>query len=55
MTTYTISSIKQTEKFNGTLDEAIDRAIALDEEYQPAFGVQVEDDDETILFSTEDE
>lgn len=41
MTTYKIESIKHTEAFVGTLDEAIARAQEIDAEFQPAYGVQV--------------
>lgn len=52
-TTYTITSIKHTETFRGTLDEAIERARAIDAEYQPAYGVQVEGEDGETLWDTE--
>lgn len=55
MGTYIISSIKKTEKFEGSFEEAIECAVEIYIEYQPAFGVQVENDDGEVLFSTEDE
>jgi hypothetical protein len=35
------------------MNEAIERAKQIDAEYQPAFGVQVEDEDGNTLWSTE--
>lgn len=49
MTTYTLTSIKHTETMTGTLREAIIRARAIDEDYQPAFGVTVSVGDRTLL------
>lgn len=40
---YRLFSVKQTERFVGTREDAIDRAMAIEEEYQPAYGVTVED------------
>lgn len=40
--TYRLISTKRTETVPGTLPEAIARAIAIETEYQPAFGVTVE-------------
>lgn len=45
---YTISSVKVTETFAGTLAAAIQRARDIDAEYDPAFGVQVTLDGETL-------
>ena len=53
-TTYTIRSIKHTETYEGTLAEAIERARAIDTEYQPAFGVQVEDVSGATAWDSED-
>ena len=52
--TYEIHSIKHSVHFSGELDAAIELAIAIDEEYQPAFGVQVESNGDTV-YDTEDE
>lgn len=38
---YQIVSIKTLEEFNGTLAEAIERAKAIDAEFQPAYGVEI--------------
>lgn len=46
MKTYRITSIKHTELFTGSFEEAVSRAIAIEEEYQPAYGVTVEDGDD---------
>ena len=54
-TTYQIRSIKYSEKFTGTLDMAIDRANEINAEYQPAYGVQVEDEDGLAVWDSEDE
>ena len=51
-TTYTITSIKHTETFRGTLDEAIERARAIDAEYQPAYGVTVSSADDGVTYCT---
>ena len=50
---YTITSIKFSETMEGTKEQAIAQAIAMNEEYQPAFGTQVEVDGETV-YDTED-
>lgn len=50
----TIKSIKVSESFVGDLDEAIERAREIEEEYRPAWGVQVVDDAGNIIFDTED-
>ena len=49
-----IISIKHIEEFTGTTEEAIARAKEINEEFQPAYGTQVEDDGETI-WDSEDE
>ena len=43
MTTFSLVSIKRSEQITGTRDEALARAVALEEEYQPAYGVTVVD------------
>lgn len=48
MTTYTINSIKGSRTIDGTQADAIAAAIAMEEELQPAFGVTVELDGETV-------
>ena len=53
MTTYQIKSVKIKQGFEGTLDEAIDRAIEINDEYQPSFGVQVEDESGETLWDSE--
>lgn len=53
MSNYTITSAKTSEDFSGTFDEAVARAKAINDEYQPAFGVQIEEDGETV-WDTED-
>jgi hypothetical protein len=53
-TTYTIRSVKHTETFRGALRQAIERAQAINEEYQPAFGVQVETEDGATQWDSED-
>ena len=53
--TYEIHSIKHSVHFSGELDAAIELAIAIDEEYHPAFGVQVEDADGGTVYDTEEE
>lgn len=40
---YTIKSIKTAPETRETLDAAIDRAREINDEYQPSFGVQIED------------
>jgi hypothetical protein len=44
MATWTLSSCKGGRTVDGALDEAIEAAIALDEELQPAGGVDVVDE-----------
>ncbi len=39
MATYRIVSVKHSETLTASLRVAIERALAIDEEYQPAFGV----------------
>jgi len=55
MTQYTITSIKGTMHHTGTLCEAIEIAQAHDNEYQPAYGTQVEFDGETVWDSDSSE
>ncbi len=47
--TYTLSSVKHTETITGTLAQAVERAREIDAEYQPALGVSVECDGETLI------
>ncbi len=49
-----IYSIKCEEFFHGELEDAISRAKKIDEEYQPAYGVQIEDESGNILWDSED-
>jgi len=46
--TYTLISVKGTRTMEGTETEAIAAAIAMEAELQPAFGVTVELDGETV-------
>lgn len=54
-TTYQIRSIKHSEEFTGTLDMAIARAADINAEYQPAYGVQVEDAGGETQWDSEEE
>lgn len=48
-TTYKLITTKGTETVDGTFDEAVAAAIAMEDRLQPAFGVTVEDEDgETV-------
>ena len=49
-----ITSCKYSEEHEGTLEEAIARAKELDEEYQPAWGTQVVDQNGFVHFSTDE-
>ncbi len=51
-TAYKIESIKITESLSGTIEGAIARAKEIDAEYQPAWGVQVYDDDGLCLWDS---
>lgn len=53
-TIYTIKSIKTAAETRETLDAAIERAREIEAEYQPAFGVQVEDADGETVWDSED-
>lgn len=55
MSTYQITSIKHSETFDGDLSAAIARAKEIDAEYGPAFGTQVELDNETVWDSEDQE
>lgn len=56
MASFQIKSVKINVAFEGTLDAAIERAKAIDAEYQPSFGVQVESKGgETLWDSSDDE
>jgi hypothetical protein len=50
---WTISSCKQHETHEGTLEEAIARAREINAEYQPAYGVEVRDANDFVHYSTE--
>lgn len=52
---YTIASVKFSERFEGTKAAAIQRAKMLDEEYQPAFDTTVEDEYGDIVWSSASE
>ncbi len=52
--TYKITSIKRTEEFTGELSGAIERAKEIDAEYQPAWGVQIEDATGDNVWDSED-
>ena len=45
MTHWKLTSVKGTWEFEGTEDEAIEKANELQAEYQAAFGIAVEDED----------
>ncbi len=47
-----ITSIKRVEEWTGPMDGAIERAKQIDAEYQPAYGVQIEDEDGHTLWSS---
>ena len=49
---YTITSIKKNLVIDGLLDDAIAAAMAMDEEFQPAFGVQVVDEDGEVIWDS---
>ena len=51
---YEIKSIKHSESFVGTQEDAIKKAMSIMEEHQPAFGVQVEDESGDTVFDTEE-
>lgn len=52
--TYKITSITHKETCNGTLDEAIERAKEVNAEFQPAYGVQVEDESGNTVWDSEE-
>lgn len=41
MKTYALSSVTIRETITSTLDDAIERALALEEHYQPAYGIEI--------------
>ena len=49
-----ITSIKYNEDFDGTLEEAIVRATEINDEYQPAFGVSIEDANGYTLWTSDE-
>lgn len=51
---YTIKSIKTADETRATLTAAIERAQAILAEYQPAYGVQVEDADGETVWDSEE-
>jgi len=51
--TYTLKAIGLEQKFTGSLNEAIELAKQLDEEYQRAWGVTVEDEDGATVATVE--
>lgn len=55
MNTYTLTSVKSTEVFTGTLHDAIVRALEIDADLQPAYGVDVIDAAGDILLTVDDE
>ena len=48
MTTYRITSVKGSKTVSGTAEEAIAAAVEMEREMQPAYGVTVELDGETV-------
>jgi hypothetical protein len=50
MLTWTIASTKTRETLTGSLINAIDRAAAIDAEYQPTYGVRADDADGETLW-----
>lgn len=42
---YNLISVKGTSMFRGSLMDAIDAAIAMEEELQPSYGITIEDSD----------
>lgn len=48
MKTYTISSVKGSKAVSGTAEEAIAAAVEMERDTQPAFGVTVDIDGETV-------
>lgn len=52
--TYQLISVKGNRQFEGTKAEAIEAAIAMEEELQPAYGVTVEHADGTIVAEIRD-
>lgn len=53
MLDFEIVCIKIKETFVGSLENAIERAIKIQEEYQPSFGVQIEINEKVIWDSEE--
>lgn len=54
MTSYTIRSVKINEEFEGTLADAIARATEINDEYQPAYGVQIDTESGETIWDSED-
>lgn len=55
MSTYNIKSVKIKEQFEGELEAAIVRAMEINDEYQPSFGVQVESEEGETLWDSEED
>ena len=53
MITWTIFSVKAVETIRGTLTDAIERANEHLNKLQPAFGVQIEDENGNIVWDSE--
>lgn len=53
MSLFQITSVKHWEKFDGTLEDAITRARQINDEYQPAWGTQIETDDGQIVWDSD--
>lgn len=53
MSTYQIVSTKHSTTYTGSLINAIARAIAIDREYQPAYGVTLATDGGSTLLETD--
>ncbi|MCL2724792.1 MAG: hypothetical protein FWD69_10185 [Polyangiaceae bacterium] len=51
---YVISSVKTREKFDGSLAEAIERGKVVEAEHQPAWGVDISDDQGHTVATIED-
>jgi hypothetical protein len=55
MEKFFIISVKKDEIFVGSLDEAVKRARAIGEEYDPAYGVQIESENGIQIWDSEEE
>ena len=54
MSTFSIRSVKINEEFAGELDAAIVRAVEINDEYQPSYGVQIENESGETLWDSEE-